>query len=82
MSIRAIAINPENPEHFTEIFPETPAPSEYDLRVEVKAAPVNPVDTKVHKGAKKNRLQQQRILVREASGLALAVGRPRSNFMP
>ncbi|ADO08259.1 putative alcohol dehydrogenase, zinc-containing protein [Pantoea vagans C9-1] len=82
MSIRAIAVNPENPEHFTEIFPETPAPGEYDLRVEVKAASVNPVDTKVHKGAKKNGLQQPRILGWDASGVVLEVGSSVSNFKP
>lgn len=82
MSIRAIAINPKSPENFTEIFPETPAPGEYDLRVEVKAASVNPVDTKVHKGAKKNGLEQPRILGWDASGVVLEVGSKVSNFKP
>ena len=62
MSVRAIAVDPENPKNFVEIFPETLTPGEYDLRVQVKAASVNPVDTKVHKGAIKNGLQVPRIL--------------------
>ncbi|WP_243078643.1 zinc-binding alcohol dehydrogenase family protein [Pantoea sp. MQR6] len=82
MTIRAIAINPENPHTFIEITPETPTPGEYDLRVEVKAASVNPVDTKVHKGAIKNGLQVPRVLGWDASGVVLEVGSKVSNFKP
>ena len=82
MTIRAIAINPENPNTFIEITPETPTPGEYDLRVEVKAASVNPVDTKVHKGAIKNGLQVPRVLGWDASGVVLEVGSKVSNFKP
>ncbi len=80
MNIRAIAINPENPAQFIEIQPEKPTPGEYDLLVEVKAVSVNPVDTKVHKGAQKNGLQQPRILGWDASGVVREVGSSVTNF--
>lgn len=80
MSIKAIAINPENPQQFIEIQPEKPTPGDYDLLVEVKAASVNPVDTKVHKGAQKKGLQQPRILGWDASGVVLEVGSKVSSF--
>lgn len=80
MSIKAIAINPEKPQQFIEIQPEKPTPGEYDLLVEVKAASVNPVDTKVHKGAQKSGLQQPRILGWDASGVVLEVGSKVSGF--
>ena len=80
MTIRAIAVNPEKPDEFIEIHPEQPTPGEYDLLVEVKAASVNPVDTKVHKGAQKNGLQQPRILGWDASGVVLDVGSKVSGF--
>lgn len=80
MTIRAIAVNPEKPDGFIEIHPEQPSPGEYDLLVEVKAASVNPVDTKVHKGAQKNGLQQPRILGWDASGVVLDVGSKVSGF--
>lgn len=82
MSVRAIAVDPENPKNFVEIFPETLTPGEYDLRVEVKAASVNPVDTKVHKGAIKNGLQVPRILGWDASGVVLETGSKVSGFKP
>lgn len=80
MTIKAIAINPENPQQFIEIQQPQPTPGEYDLLVEVKAVSVNPVDTKVHKGAQKNGLQQPRILGWDASGVVLAVGSKASGF--
>ncbi|WLS78367.1 zinc-binding alcohol dehydrogenase family protein [Erwinia pyri] len=80
MSIKAIAINPEKPQQFIEIQPEKPTPGEYDMLVEVKAASVNPVDTKVHKGAQKSGLQQPRILGWDASGVVLEVGSKVSGF--
>lgn len=55
MSIKAIAVDPQNPAGFIEISPEMPVPGQYDLLVEVKAASVNPVDTKVHAGLQKKR---------------------------
>ncbi|WP_312242549.1 zinc-binding alcohol dehydrogenase family protein [Pantoea sp.] len=82
MSIRAIAINPEKPEEFIEIQQETLKPGDYDLLVEVKAASVNPVDTKVHKGAVKNGLQQPRILGWDASGVVLETGSKVTGFQP
>ncbi|CRH28056.1 zinc-binding alcohol dehydrogenase family protein [Pantoea ananatis] len=82
MSVRAIAVDPENPKNFVEIFPETLTPGEYDLRVQVKAASVNPVDTKVHKGAIKNGLQVRRILGWDASGVVLETGSKVSGFKP
>ncbi|WP_342754848.1 zinc-binding alcohol dehydrogenase family protein [Pantoea sp. MBD-2R] len=80
MTIRAIAVNPEKPDRFIEIHPEQPTPGEYDLLVEVKAASVNPVDTKVHKGVQKSGLQQPRILGWDASGVVLDVGSKVSGF--
>ncbi|MFS2222898.1 zinc-binding alcohol dehydrogenase family protein [Pantoea sp. B65] len=82
MNNRAIAINPENPAQFIEIQPATPTPGEYDLLVEVKAASVNPVDTKVHKGAQKNGLQAPRILGWDASAVVVATGSNVSGFKP
>lgn len=80
MTIKAIAINPENPQQFIEIQLPQPAPGEYDLLVEVKAVSVNPVDTKVHKGAQKKGLQQPRILGWDASAVVLEVGSKVSGF--
>ncbi|MGR2858450.1 zinc-binding alcohol dehydrogenase family protein [Erwinia sp. 1181_3] len=80
MTIKAIAISPENPQQFIEIQQPQPTPGEYDLLVDVKAASVNPVDTKVHKGAQKNGMQQPRVLGWDASGIVLAVGSKVSGF--
>ncbi|RWR00899.1 NADPH:quinone reductase [[Pantoea] beijingensis] len=76
----AIAINPEKPAEFIEIEPEKPTPGEYDLLVQVKAASVNPVDTKVHKGAQESGLQLPRILGWDASGIVLETGSKVSGF--
>lgn len=80
MTIKAIAVNPEKPQQFIEIQLERPTPGEYDLLVDVKAASVNPVDTKVHKSAQKNGLQQPRILGWDASGVVLEVGSKVNGF--
>ena len=80
MTINAIAIDPANPQQFIAIEQPQPQPGEYDLLVGVKAASVNPVDTKVHKGAQKNGLQQPRVLGWDASGVVLAVGSKVSGF--
>ncbi|MFK8260378.1 zinc-binding alcohol dehydrogenase family protein [Erwinia sp. AnSW2-5] len=80
MTLKAIAINPEHPQQFIEIQQPQPTPGEYDLLVEVKAASVNPVDTKVHKGAQKNGLQHPRVLGWDASGIVLATGSKVSGF--
>lgn len=80
MTVKAIAIDPKNPQQFIAIEQPLPQPGEYDLLVEVKAASVNPVDTKVHKGAQKNGLQQPRVLGWDASGVVLAVGSKVSGF--
>lgn len=82
MTIKAIAINPEKPQEFIEIQPDSVEPSEFDLLVEVKAVSVNPVDTKVHKGAQKNGLQQPRILGWDASGVVVSVGSRVKGFKP
>jgi NADPH:quinone reductase-like Zn-dependent oxidoreductase len=58
MSVKAIAVNPENPSTFIEITPPMPQPGEHDLLVEVKAVSVNPVDTKVHAGIAKKRAER------------------------
>ena len=80
MTIKAIAINPENPQQFIDIQQPQPVAGAYDLLVEVKAVSVNPVDTKVHKGAQKSGLQQPRVLGWDASGVVLAVGSQVSGF--
>ncbi|MTD27470.1 zinc-binding alcohol dehydrogenase family protein [Erwinia sorbitola] len=80
MTIKAIAINPDKPQQFIEIQQPQLTPDAYDLLVEVKAVSVNPVDTKVHKGAQKNGLQQPRVLGWDASGIVLAVGEKVSGF--
>ncbi|WP_337262475.1 MULTISPECIES: zinc-binding alcohol dehydrogenase family protein [unclassified Serratia (in: enterobacteria)] len=82
MSIKAIAVDPQNPTRFIEIAPEQPTPGQYDLLVEVKAVSVNPVDTKVHANLQKNGLQQPRILGWDASGVVLAVGSSVTGFKP
>ncbi len=82
MNNKAIAIDPQNPEQFIEIEQAQPTPGDYDLLVEVKAASVNPVDTKVHKGARKNGLQEPRILGWDASAVVLATGSQVSGFKP
>lgn len=82
MTMRAIAVDPQNPQQFIEIQPEKPTPGEYDLLVEVKAVSVNPVDTKVHKGAQKNGLQQPRILGWDASAVVVATGNKVTQFAP
>ncbi|WP_024550833.1 zinc-binding alcohol dehydrogenase family protein [Siccibacter turicensis] len=74
MSVKAIGVNPQDPKHFIEISQPQPVPGEYDLLVEVKAASVNPVDTKVHKGLVKNGLQEPRVLGWDASGIVRATG--------
>ncbi|WP_436877021.1 zinc-binding alcohol dehydrogenase family protein [Siccibacter turicensis] len=74
MSVKAIAVNPQDPKHFIEISQPQPTPGEHDLLVEVKAASVNPVDTKVHKGLVKNGLQEPRVLGWDASGIVRATG--------
>lgn len=82
MSVKAIAVDPANPADFIEISTEKPVPGQYDLLVAVKAASVNPVDTKVHAGLQKNGLQQPRILGWDASGVVLEVGSSVSGFKP
>ncbi|RDT57546.1 alcohol dehydrogenase catalytic domain-containing protein, partial [Enterobacter roggenkampii] len=82
MSVKAIAVNPENPSTFIEITPPMPQPGEHDLLVEVKAVSVNPVDTKVHTGIAKNGLNEPRILGWDASGIVKAVGAGVTGFKP
>lgn len=74
MSVKAIAVNPDQPSAFIEITQPMPQPGEHDLLVEVKAVSVNPVDTKVHAGLSKNGLQAPRILGWDACGIVQAVG--------
>ncbi|PEV73998.1 NADPH:quinone reductase, partial [Bacillus cereus] len=62
MSVKAIAVNPDQPSAFIEIRQPMPQPGEHDLLVEVKAVSVNPVDSKVHASLRKNGLQAPRIL--------------------
>lgn len=74
MSVKAIAVNPDQPSAFIEITQPMLQPGEHDLLVEVKAVSVNPVDTKVHASMSKNGLQAPRILGWDASGIVKAVG--------
>lgn len=74
MSVKAIAVNPENPSTFVEITPPMPQPGEHDLLVEVKAVSVNPVDTKVHAGIAKSGLKEPHILGWDASGIVKPLG--------
>ncbi|CNE72799.1 zinc-binding alcohol dehydrogenase family protein [Yersinia nurmii] len=80
MSHYAIAVNPQHPADFIQIPWDQPTPNAFDLLVEVKAASVNPVDTKVHAGLQKNGLQQPRVLGWDASGVVIAVGSSTQGF--
>lgn len=80
MSVKAIAVNPQDPASFIEIQSEMPQPGEDDLLVEVKAVSINPVDTKVHQGIQKKGLQEPRILGWDASGIVKAVGSKVTGF--
>lgn len=82
MTVKAIAVNPQAPAEFIEISLPVPQPGDNDLLVDVKAASVNPVDTKVHAGLRKNGLQAPRILGWDASGVVVAVGREVTGFAP
>ncbi|EPT7063821.1 zinc-binding alcohol dehydrogenase family protein [Cronobacter turicensis] len=82
MSVKAIAVNPQAPQHFIEITQPMPQPEEYDLLVEVKAVSINPVDTKVHASLQKNGLQEPRVLGWDASGVVTAIGSKVSGFKP
>lgn len=74
MTVKSIAVNPQDPKNFIEITTEMPQPGDNDLLVEVKAVSINPVDTKVHAGLQKNGLQEPRVLGWDASGIVKAVG--------
>ncbi|ELY2783506.1 zinc-binding alcohol dehydrogenase family protein [Cronobacter turicensis] len=82
MSVKAIAVNPDSPQHFIEITQPMPQPGEYDLLVEIKAVSINPVDTKVHASLQKNGLQEPRVLGWDASGVVTAIGSKVSGFKP
>ncbi|AJC67753.1 MULTISPECIES: zinc-binding alcohol dehydrogenase family protein [Dickeya] len=80
MTVKAIAVAPSSPDNFVEITAELPQPGEHDLLVAVKAVSVNPVDTKVHAGLRRNGLQHPRILGWDASGIVIKTGSGVSNF--
>jgi zinc-binding alcohol dehydrogenase family protein len=80
MTVKAIAVDPSSPDNFVEITTELPQPGEHDLLVAVKAVSVNPVDTKVHAGLRRNGLQHPRILGWDASGVVIKTGSGVSNF--
>lgn len=80
MSIKAVAVDPKNLTQFIAIELPQPQVGENDLLVEVKAVSINPVDTKVHKGAVKNGLEQPKVLGWDASGVVKAVGTQVSGF--
>lgn len=80
MSIKAIAVDPKNLKQFIAIELPQPEVGENDLLVEVKAVSINPVDTKVHKGAIKNGLDQPKVLGWDASGVVKSVGSKVSGF--
>ncbi|ACZ78445.1 MULTISPECIES: zinc-binding alcohol dehydrogenase family protein [Dickeya] len=79
MTVKAIAVDPSSPDNFVEITTELPQPGEHDLLVAVKAVSVNPVDTKVHAGLRRNGLQHPRILGWDASGVVIKTGSGVSN---
>lgn len=80
MTIKAIAVDPKKPAHFIAVELPKPEVGKYDLLVEVKAASINPVDTKVHKGVQKNGINAPKILGWDASGIVTAVGSAVKNF--
>lgn len=80
MTVKAIAVDPSSPDNFVEITTELPQPGEHDILVAVKAVSVNPVDTKVHAGLRRNGLQHPRILGWDASGVVIKTGSGVSNF--
>ncbi|QKO15485.1 Zinc-type alcohol dehydrogenase-like protein [Dickeya solani] len=82
MTVKAIAVDPKHPENFVEITTELPQPGEHDLLVAVKAVSVNPVDTKVHAGLRRDGLQHPRILGWDASGVVIETGSAVSGFKP
>lgn len=82
MTVQAIAVDPQHPENFIALTLEPQQPGPHDLLVSVKAVSVNPVDTKVHAGLRKNGLEQPRVLGWDASGVVLAVGSQVSDFTP
>lgn len=78
MTVQAIAVDPHLPERFITLTQQQPDP--HDLLVEVKAVSINPVDTKVHAGLRKNGLAEPRVLGWDASGTVLAIGDRVSGF--
>jgi zinc-binding alcohol dehydrogenase family protein len=80
MSIKAVAVDPKNLKQFIAIELPQPQVGDNDLLVEVKAVSINPVDTKVHKGAVKNGLEQPKVLGWDASGIVKSVGSKVSGF--
>lgn len=80
MSSKAIAVDPKNPQQFIQIDLPPLEVGDNDLRVEVKAVSINPVDTKVHQGAIKNGLDKPKVLGWDASGVVKAVGKNVSGF--
>ena len=80
MSNYAIAVDPKNPQNFIKIERAIAEPQDNDLLVEVKAAAMNPIDTKVHAGLKANDLKEPRILGWDASGIVAAVGKNVKGF--
>ncbi|MDR0807039.1 MAG: zinc-binding alcohol dehydrogenase family protein [Enterobacteriaceae bacterium] len=80
MSQYAIAVDPKNPQQFIQIDIPAQKPEGFDLLVQVKAIAMNPVDTKVHAGLKKNGLNDPRILGWDAAGIVTAVGAKASGF--
>lgn len=74
MSVKAIAVNPQDPARFIAVELPQPVAKDHDLLVEVKAVSINPVDTKVHKGVQKSGLDAPKVLGWDASGIVKAVG--------
>ncbi|MDC0713506.1 zinc-binding alcohol dehydrogenase family protein [Stigmatella sp. ncwal1] len=71
----------ENPESLQDIVLPEPVPGEHDLLVEVRAIAVNPVDTKVRRGATP-KPGEARVLGWDAAGVVRAVGSQVTLFKP
>jgi NADPH:quinone reductase len=69
-----------DPASLVDFEAEMPVPGARDLQVQVKAAAINPVDTKVRKLLGDTRLETPRILGFDAAGIVTGIGAAVQNF--